>query len=120
MFLKNKIFPNIKSFVPSCLCGIFIFFLPNKIFSQQSVVPLNQEWLMESEAQFVRNGGFPLANSLMNFEVDSTLRALVKANDKKIGDPEVIISISVPIHSSMRPWNENGHPLRKNICLQNS
>src|SRR5260370_1424288 len=108
MFLKNKIFLNFKSFVPLCLCGILFF--PHKIFSQQSVVPLNQEWIQETEAMMVKDTGFFLNPKFAEFDTDTTLRT---PNDlPSIANDKIVV---VAIHSSMRPWNENGHPLRKNI-----
>lgn len=46
----------------------------------------------------------------MQYEADSTLRLLAADTNN---------SLAFPLHSSMRPWIEQGHPLRKNIVLQN-
>ncbi len=95
--------------MPLCLCA-FLFFLPKKSLSQQSNVPLNYNWIQESEARMVKQKGFPLSNSLKQYEADSTLRLLAADTNN---------SLAFPLHSSMRPWIEQGHPLRKNIVLQN-
>lgn len=92
-------------------------FFHNPVFSQQSNVPLNQEWLIESEAKSVQGKGFPLSSSLMKYEADSTvLAAFMLISDSGRQEARAFFSI----HTSMRPWTEQGHPLRKNILLQNS
>ncbi|MEO5642440.1 MAG: hypothetical protein ABIQ40_16815 [Bacteroidia bacterium] len=45
----------------------------------------------------------------MQYEADSTLRILADTSS----------TLAFPLHSSMRPWIEQGHPLRKNIVQQN-
>ncbi|HET6990491.1 MAG TPA: hypothetical protein VFJ43_04165, partial [Bacteroidia bacterium] len=86
--------------------------------AQQSNVPLNYDWIQDVEAKTVQNRGFILNNYLMSYEADSTIRALIKTNEKGIIDPTTVVIF--PEHTSMRPWIEQGHPLRKNILLQNS
>lgn len=125
--LKRKIILLNCAFVPLCLCGnsfsvhsrkslLSIFFTVSlclsgiSLFSQQSNVPLNHQWIQESEARMVNQKGFPLSKGLMKYEADSTLRIIA-------GD--TTIALLVPLHSSMRPWIEQGHPLRKNVVQQN-
>jgi hypothetical protein len=93
--------------VPPCLYGI-------SLFAQQSNVPLNQQWILESEARMVKAKGFVLNKRLMTYEADSTLRAVAFADTAKN------TVFALPLHSSMRPWIEQGHPLRKNVMRQNT
>lgn len=51
----------------------------------------------------------------MKYEVDSFIRAF--STDSAGGK---VSAVYCSLHSSMRPWIEQGHPLRKNILLQNS
>jgi hypothetical protein len=61
----------------------------------------------------VQSRGFFLDyNSVKKYEADSTLRS--------IDDTQLDILIAFPLHSSMRPWIEQGHPVRKNVILQNT
>jgi hypothetical protein len=104
------------------LAMIFISFSAK---SQQSNVPLNYEWLQESEATAVKCKGFFLSAALMKYEVDSALRAAFPlptdtSKFRMINGINLEGYASFPLHSSMRPWIEDGHPLRKNVCLQNS
>ncbi|MBI3510430.1 MAG: hypothetical protein HY064_07180 [Bacteroidetes bacterium] len=87
-------------------------------FSQQANVPLNYEWIQESEARMVKSGGFSLDRRLMmNYEADSVLRSVFGESEISL---DSIARISFPMQTSMRPWIEQGHPLRKNIALQNA
>ncbi len=98
---------------------LFVVFIFISVFmkAQQSNVPLNYQWIQESEAQMVKGRGFPLSASLMKYEADSQLIwALRLMSDS--GKQNV--NASFPLHSSMRPWIEQGHPIRKNILLLNS
>jgi hypothetical protein len=89
-----------------CLC---IILFPAKIFSQQANVPLNYNWIQESEAKMVQGRGFPLYYP--TYEADSVIRKLIA---------DTSVDVFIPLHSSMRPWIEQGHPLRKNVILQNT
>ncbi|MDQ3112178.1 MAG: hypothetical protein M3R17_20020 [Bacteroidota bacterium] len=102
---------GIKFFtLPLCLCGL-LFFLPKTSFSQQANVPLNHQWIQESEARMVKTKGFPLSRNLAKYEADSLIQIAVSDTGN---------SVFVPLHSSMRPWIEQGHPLRKNLIQQNA
>ena len=121
--MKRKITIHLFLTALLFLSGTICF--TSKLFSQQSNVPLNYEWMQETEATSVRLKGFFLSSALMNYEADSTLRAAFPiSNDTS--KFQVIDGINLgscatfPVHSSMRPWIEQGHPLRKNIALQNS
>lgn len=92
--------------VSLCLCGI-------TLFAQQSNVPLNYSWIQESEAKMVQSRGFFLDySSVKKYEADSALRS--------IDGSQLDILIALPLHSSMRPWMEQGHPVRKNVVMQNA
>ncbi len=97
----------------SCLCAFItlLFLLPRTISAQQANVPLNQQWIQESEARMVKGKGFPLAKNLAKFEADSLIMNAISDSANKV---------FVPLHSSMRPWIEQGHPIRKNIIQQNA
>ncbi len=89
---------------------VFFFLFTGNLSAQQSNVPLNYEWIQESEARMVQDRGFPLANGLMKYEADSTLRQFARDS----------ATLTIPLHTSMRPWTEQGHPLRKSVVLQNN
>ncbi|HEU4718540.1 MAG TPA: hypothetical protein VFU15_11935 [Bacteroidia bacterium] len=92
-----------------------------KIFSQQANVPLNYDWLQESEAGMVKADGFPLSPSLMIYEADSALRHTFDSDDSsKVKMIDYVMVAAFPMQTSMRPWIEQGHPLRKNVTLQNN
>jgi len=121
--VTNKINKRFFLHVALCLYAILVLF-PNRIFSQQSNVPLNQEWIQQAEARMVKAGGFYLSPALMQYEADSLLKSTFTvapgdtAKQHLIAKGELVACY--PVHSSMRPWIENGHPLRKNVLLQNS
>lgn len=71
---------------------------------------------METEAQLVKNRGFSLHPVLMKYDVDPALQNLASENPTDTGS----FSFAYPMHTSMRPWVEYGHPLRKNQILTNS
>lgn len=83
-----------------------------KVFSQQANLPLNHQWIMESEARMVKQGGFALDARLAIYEADSVLHAVMLAEDSA--------TFSFPVHTAMRPWIEQGHALRKNYVFQNT
>lgn len=95
----------------------FFFLFSLRIFAQQANVPLNYEWTQESEARYVQSKGFLLSASQMKYDADSALAAAVSdTSHQEIFDPPVI---AFPMQTSMRPWIEQGHPLRKNIVYYN-
>jgi hypothetical protein len=90
--------------------GVFFFFFFSLcIYAQQSLVPLNQEWLMEVEARMVENRGFKLDVAFIRYDADSAVRNFF-AREVKASDS---LTLAYPMHTSMRPWIEYGHPLRK-------
>jgi hypothetical protein len=105
----------VNSFAPSRLCGIFIFF-SSSLLAQQSNVPLNYEWIQESEARMVQARGFDLSPTLMRYESDPDIVRATTGGDSTMD----ILSVAFPMHTSMRPWIEQGHPLRKNVVAQNA
>lgn len=119
--------------VPLCLC-VLSFFFSVKIFAQQTNLPLNYEWMQDMEGQMLKRGGFPLNYRLLNYEADTALQhqgardtldfqkryKQYKDSLHPVGPPPAYPSLTVDVHTSMRPWIEHGHPMRKNIALQNS
>jgi hypothetical protein len=113
---------NYKNFfVP--LCGVplraFVFFifsllLPVFSFSQQSNIPLNHDWIRETEARMVQSKGFALSTHLMQYESDTALQNLFQTDSASKS-----ATASFPMQTSMRPWIEQGHPLRKNMIRAN-
>ncbi|CAN5898200.1 hypothetical protein BH11BAC7_BH11BAC7_18470 [soil metagenome] len=101
---------RLPGIAPCLRASVVFLLLSTAIFAQQSNVPLNYNWIQESEARFVKQRGFTLSYRLMKYEADSTLRMLADTSSR----------IAFPLHSSMRPWIEQGHPLRKNVIFQNS
>lgn len=90
--------------------------------AQQSCVPLNYEWMQESEAQMVQNQGLVLNGNLFKYDSDTALAALAPGDSMISADGIFSGSLigSFPMQTSMRPWIEQGHPLRKNIVMQNA
>jgi hypothetical protein len=91
---------------------LLLVFISGTAKSQQAVVPLNQQWMFEIDAKIVQNRGFVLDRSLMNYEADTVLANVIASSKDAVA--------YMPVHTSMRPWIEQGHPMRKNILLQNS
>jgi hypothetical protein len=89
------------------------------VFAQQSNVPLNYEWLQETEAKMVEHRGFNLSVGLMNYSADTSLSSLYDSlfYTSKRSDE---VTIAYPIHSGMRPWIEQGHALRHNVSAHNT
>jgi hypothetical protein len=85
----------------------FLFFSQMTV-AQQSNLPLNYEWMQETEGQIVKNGGFPLNYTKPFYRADPSDTLAVIA----------ILNVR-PVHSSMRPMIENRSPLQKNLILNN-
>lgn len=111
-FTSLQVFQFLKGFL-----FLLAFLIPSIVKSQQSIVPLNHSWIQDVEANMVQAKGFVLANALMSYEQDAVLLSFLKQSDTING---VTTTVVLPLHSSMRPWLERGHPLLKNRCLQNS
>ncbi|MCU0432621.1 MAG: capsule assembly Wzi family protein [Bacteroidia bacterium] len=80
--------------------------------AQQSVSPLNFEWMQETEAEMVRNRGLPIPSALRPFIHDPQLQSIIAADSS--------VMLVMPVHTSMKPWIENGLPVRKTITLNNA
>ncbi|MGL5888237.1 MAG: hypothetical protein ACRC3B_00040, partial [Bacteroidia bacterium] len=90
---------------------LFLLLFPFIGFAQQAATPLGFEWMQETEAQMVKSRGLTLEPALSNFEADSTLNRLINTPD---------LSVIVSVHTAMKPWIENGHPIRKSIVYHNA
>ncbi len=90
---------------------LFLLLLPFIGFAQQAVTPLGFEWMQETEAQIVKTRGLTLEPVFANFEADSTINKLINTPD---------LSVVVSVHTGMKPWIENGHPIRKSIVYYNA
>ncbi|HTL83301.1 MAG TPA: capsule assembly Wzi family protein [Bacteroidia bacterium] len=89
-------------------------------YAQQANVPLNYEWTQESEARMVKARGFSLSSDFMHYETDSLLVKVVGVgSDSDDIGTLLTVSSAYPMQTSMRPWIEQGHPLRMNIVQQN-
>lgn len=99
--------------------SVYLFFLllPFSLSAQQANVPLNYEWTQESQAQMVKSKGFHLDEGLLIYDTDSALSAIPRDTGMRI---LLLVTYAAPIHTSMKPWLEQGHPLRKNMILQNA
>jgi hypothetical protein len=80
--------------------------------AQQSVTPLNYEWMQETEAEMLKNRGLLIPEGPRALVTDTQLTRIISA------DPSVLLVM--PVHTSMKPWIENGMPVRKTITLNNA
>jgi Capsule assembly protein Wzi len=90
---------------------LFLFLLPLPGLAQQAATPLGFEWMQETEAQLVKTRGLTLEPVFSNFEADSVINRLINTPD---------LSVIVSVHTGMKPWIENGHPIRKSIVYFNA
>ncbi|GAB4142927.1 MAG: hypothetical protein Fur0041_18010 [Bacteroidia bacterium] len=88
-----------------------------RIMAQQASVPLNYEWIQESEARMVNAKGFDLSPRLLRYDADTLLRVLSLPDSVKAESESVY---AWPLQTSMRPWIERGHVLRLNVIMQNA
>ncbi|MGL4596426.1 MAG: hypothetical protein ACRCYO_02795 [Bacteroidia bacterium] len=101
----------------------FSFCLTSLVHAQQGVLPLNRGWMMESEAHYVQGKGFLLAPNLLMYESDTVLKALyipadsIRKFENLQSEP---LQMAYGMATSMRPWLENGHPLRQNGTYYNA
>jgi hypothetical protein len=98
---------------------LLFLFLGNLLFAQQGNLPLNDQWMTESEAKMVESKGFLLPTQLLGYDSDTTLHVLVTNLDslKPLEDPAVV---SWPLQTSLRPLMEQGHPLRQSYSMHNN
>ncbi len=87
-----------------------LFILPFCLLAQQGNLPLNEQWMTESEAKMVEAKGFKFPPHLLNYDADTILGLLQTADTIEIIDPVVV---AWPVQTSFRPIIEQGHALRK-------
>jgi hypothetical protein len=88
---------------------LLLFLLPLSAFAQNGNLPLNDQWMTESEAEMVKAKGFSLAPPLLRYETDTLLHTLIP-NDTV--SPQNYVSVALPAQTSFRPIIEQGHGLR--------
>lgn len=91
---------------------LFLFLLPLAVFAQQGNLPLNDQWMTESEAEMVKSQGFRFPTNLLRYESDSMLHVLIPSNDSLQPGEEPTI-VAWPVQTSFRPILEQGHGLRQ-------
>jgi hypothetical protein len=90
---------------------LLLFFLfPFCTFAQNGNLPLNDQWMTESEAQMVKLRGFSLPAQLLRYETDTLLHVLIP-NDS-VAEIGGSVDVAWPCQTSFRPIIEQGHGLR--------
>ena len=101
---------------------LFILF-SGFLAAQQGNLPLNDQWMTESEAQMVKSRGFLLPVSLLSYDQDSLLRVFAATSytdslhSVLIDNPA---TVAWPMQTSLRPLIEQGHPLRHSYNVHNN
>lgn len=90
---------------------LLLFFLPFCVHAQQGNLPLNDQWMTETEAEMVKSKGFRFPTTLLRYETDSLLHVLITNGDslQPMEEPTVV---AWPGQTSFRPIIEQGHGLR--------
>lgn len=98
---------------------LLIVLTTHMLNAQQGNLPLNDQWMTESEAQMVKSKGFLLPAPLMGYDSDTTLHLLITTMDslQPMEDPAVV---AWPLQTSLRPLIEQGHPLRHSYNMHNN
>lgn len=97
---------------------LLLFLLPLCAPAQNGNLPLNDQWMTESEAMMVRSRGFNFPPHLLRYETDTVLRALIPSDTVRgIVDP---VEIAWPVQTSFRPIIEQGHGLRQYYIQHNN
>lgn len=91
--------------------------IPFCMHAQNGNLPLNEQWMTESEAMMVQSRGFNFPAALLRYETDTLLHVLIP-NDTAggIDDP---VEIAWPVQTSFRPIIEQGHGLRQYYIYHN-
>lgn len=90
---------------------LLLFLIPLSTFSQNGNLPLNDQWMTETEAMMVKSKGFNFPTPLLRYETDTLLHALITNTDslKPMEEPTIV---AWPAQTSFRPIMEQGHGLR--------
>lgn len=97
---------------------LFLFLFPFVVFAQQGNVPLNDQWMTETEAEMVRAKGYRFPTSLLRYESDSLLHVLI-SNEDSLKPMEEPTLVAWPTQTSFRPIIEQGHGLRQYYIAHN-
>lgn len=95
----------------SIILFLFLFLFTVSVLAQQGNLPLNDQWMTESEAEMVKSKGFRFPTPLLGYETDTLLHVLITNQDslKPMEEPAVV---AWPTQTSFRPIIEQGHGLR--------
>ncbi len=89
---------------------LFLFLLPVCVKAQNGNLPLNDQWMTESEAEMVKARGFSFPPPLLRYETDTLLYVLIPADT---ASPQDYVTVAYPAQTSFRPIMEQGHGLRQ-------
>lgn len=89
---------------------LFLFLLPICVNAQNGNLPLNDQWMTETEAEMVKARGFSFPPPLLRYETDSLLHVLIPADTM---NPQDYVTVAYPAQTSFRPIMEQGHGLRQ-------
>ncbi len=96
---------------------LLLFLMPLSVLAQNGNLPLNDQWMTESEAEMVKARGFSLVPSLLRYETDTLLHVLIPTANDTSKEP---VSVAWPCQTSMRPIIEQGHGLRQYYIAHNN
>lgn len=92
--------------------------IPFTVLAQNGNLPLNDQWMTESEAMMVSSRGFNFPAQLLRYETDTLLHVLIPSDTMRgIYDP---VEIAWPVQTSFRPIMEQGHGLRQYYIHHNN
>lgn len=97
---------------------LLLILVPFWAQAQQGNLPLNDQWMTESEAQMVHSKGFRFPAPLLRYETDSLLHVLISSEDSLSPGEEPTI-VAWPTQTSFRPIIEQGHGLRQYYIYHN-
>lgn len=91
---------------------LLLFCAPKRSVAQQGNLPLNDQWMTETEAEMVKAKGLRFPTTLLRYETDSLLHVLITPVDT-VKPTEEPTSVACPMQTSFRPIMEQGHGLRQ-------
>lgn len=92
---------------------LFILFLvPLSVLAQNGNLPLNDQWMTESEAEMVKAKGFSLVPHLLRYETDTLLHQMIPNPNDSVVEINGGYVVAWPCQTSFRPIIEQGHGLR--------
>lgn len=90
--------------------------IPFSVFAQNGNLPLNDQWMTESEAMMVKSRGFAFPTTLLRYETDTLLHVLIPADTSTDNS----VDVAWPCQTSFRPIMEQGHGLRQYYIAHNN